>query len=434
MQDGLLIKNHPKTINSWAMYDWANSAYALVVASAIFPPYYNEVTRVNGSSRVDFLGIDVENTAAYSICLAAAFGLIGLLSPLLSSISDYLGNHKSFMKFFCYSGGLACAGLYFFTGPNLEWGLLMLLVATMGYSGSIVFYNSYLPAIATEDRQDTVSARGYALGYFGSSILLIFNLLLILNQKSLGISDPTFFPRLSFLLVGLWWIGFAQITFRHLPTNIYTHKFRGHPILNGYRELQKVLTSILTQQKQLRLFLLAFFFYIMGVQTVMFMAASFGEKEVGLSVTSLIITVLSLEYLGIGGAYFFAWLSGKTGNFRTIILIILVWIGICIGAYFIQNAVHFFITAIFIGMVMGGIQSLSRSTFAKMIPHTDHNAGYFGFYDVCEKMAIMLGLFMFGYLDNITGSMRHSIVLLGVWFVISLVLMMRLEAMKNRDF
>ena len=425
-----LNKNNPKTIRAWAMYDWANSAFALVIISAIFPAYYNEVTRSYGSNRVDFLGLDIENTAIYSICLGVAFGIVGLISPMLSSISDYLGNHASFMKFFCYLGGSACAGLFFFTGQNLEWGLLMLLLATIGYSGSIVFYNSYLPAIADESRQDKVSARGYAYGYIGGSTLLIINLALILNQDALGIADDSLLPRISFLLTGLWWIGFAQFTFRKLPRGIYEKKRTGHPFLNGYRELQKVFRNIFRHSRGMGVFLLGFFFYIMGVQTVMFMASSFGEKEVGLTVTQLIATALSLEIIAIGGAYLFAWLSGRLGNYRSLTIAIFTWIGICIGAVFIETPTHFFIAAFFIGIVMGGIQSLSRSTYAKMIPETENNAAYFSFYDVSEKIAIMLGLVMFGSLDNLTGSMRNAIFVLVVWFVVGLFFIVRLGLLK----
>ena len=427
----VLTKNDPKIINAWAMYDWANSAYALVITAAIFPAYYNEVTRINGSNRVDFFGIDVENTAIYSICLGLAFGIVGLISPLFSSISDYLGNHESFMKFFCYLGASACAGLFLFTGVNLEWGLAMLMLATIGYSGSIVFYNSYLPAIASEDRQDRVSAKGYSFGYIGGSTLLILNLVFILNQEALGISDGTLLPRLSFLATGIWWLGFAQITFSRLPSGIYDRKMEGNPWLNGYRELQKVFKSIIREQKNLRTFLIGFFFYIMGVQTVMFMSASFGEKEVGLSVSQLIMVLLILEYIGIAGAFLFAWISKKLNNFKALSIAIFIWIGICFGATFIQTALHFYIAAFFIGIVMGGIQSLSRSTYAKMIPATQNNAGYFSFYDVCEKLAIMLGLVMFGSLDNLLGSMRFSIMVLMVWFIISLFFIIRVQFAKS---
>ncbi|MBK7477680.1 MAG: MFS transporter [Haliscomenobacter sp.] len=430
MQTPALRKDDPRTIRSWAMYDWANSSYSLVVSSAIFPAYYNEVTRVNGSGRMTFMGLEVENTGLYSVTLGLSFGVVALVSPLLSSMSDYGGNHKSYMKFFCYVGALACMSLFFFTGPNLALGLAALMLATIGYSGSIVFYNSFLPAIASEARQDQVSARGYAYGYIGASTLLLLNLAAILNQKALGVTDDTLLPRLSFFLTGLWWLGFAQIPFARLPRGLYIRKPEGHFLLHGYQELGKVWKR-LREEPLLRTFLLSFFFYIMGVQTVMFMAASFGEKEVGLPVTSLIITVLCLEYVGIAGAFLFAALSKRMGNLPALILAVCVWIGICIGALQIKTHAHFFITAVFIGLVMGGIQSLSRSTYAKLIPKTENNAGYFGFFDVCEKVAMMFGLVMFGYLDNLTGSMRSSIFVLTIWFAIGLILLLRALALRR---
>ncbi|MCB0634647.1 MAG: MFS transporter [Lewinella sp.] len=429
-QSGNVIKNDRKIINAWAMYDWANSAYALVIVSAIFPAYYNSVTTVNGDSTLRILGWSIENTAAYSINLGVAFGLVALISPLLSSISDYSSNHRSYMKFFAYMGALGCMVLFFFTDYYLvHLALAGMLLATVGYSGSIVFYNSYLPVIATEDRQDKVSARGYAYGYIGATTLLIINLVFILNQKVLGVADDTLFPRLSFLLTGLWWLGFAQIPLRVLPPGLYNHKPKKKSLMNGYRELLKVWQQLKSRQR-LRSFLFSFFFYIMGVQTVMFMASSFGAKEIHLGLTQLITTVLLLEYLGIGGAFLFAWISKKAGNLRALMLAVAVWILICIGSYFIVTPLHFYIAAFFIGIVMGGIQSLSRSTFAKMIPKTGNNAGYFSFYDVCEKVAMMFGLVLFGYLDNLTGSMRNSIIALATWFTIGLILLYVVHRMR----
>lgn len=429
-----LKKNDPKTINAWAMYDWANSAYALVITSAIFPAYYNTITRVNGNNRIEIFGMDIENTAAYSINLGIAFGLIALISPLLSSISDYSSNQKRFMKFFCYMGGLGCMLLFSFTAIDMvPFALLFMMLATIGYSGSIVFYNSYLPAIATEEKQDKISAKGYAFGYLGATTLLIFNLIAILNQEKLGIADDTLLPRLSFLLTGFWWIGFAQISFRVLPTGIYSKKEVGKSYLfNGYRELHKIWVR-LKQERKLRTFLLSFFFYIMGVQTVMFMASSFGEKEIHLSMMQLITIVLLLEYVGIAGAFLFAWVSQKSNNVKALIVAVTIWIFICIFSYFIRTAMHFYIAGFFIGMVMGGIQSLSRSTYSKFIPKTENNAGYFSFYDVCEKLAMMSGLIMWGYLDNLTGSMRNSIFALGLWFAIGLILLSRVSQLEIRE-
>ena len=402
-----------------------------MVVAAIFPAYYNNITKVNGSTVISIFGFNVENTAAYSICLGIAFGIVALISPLLSSISDNRGNHRSFMKFFCYLGAGGCMILFFFTHPSLVLlGLGGLMLATIGYSGSIVFYNSYLPAIASEDRQDKVSARGYAFGYIGATTLLLLNLIFILNPHLFGVTDTTFFPRLSFFFTGLWWLGFAQITFNVLPKGVYAAKTSGHNILNGYKELHKVFIQLKTSTA-LRTFLFGFFFYAMGVQTVMFMAASFGEKEIHLGITELIVTVLVLEYLGIGGAFLFARTSKMTGNFTALIIAVSIWICICIGSYFIVTPVHFYIAAFFIGLVMGGIQSLSRSTYAKMIPRTEHNAAFFSFYDVCEKVAIMCGLIMFGTLDNITGSMRNSIFFLVVWFIIGLIFLFLVRRMQR---
>lgn len=425
-----LQKDDKKTIHAWAMYDWANSAYALVISSAIFPAYYNEVTRSNGDGRMEILGITVQNTGLYSISLGLAFGLVALISPLLSATSDYAGNHKSFMRFFCRLGAISCMGLFFFTGPNLWLGIAGLMLATIGYSGSIVFYNAFLPAIASESSQDKVSARGYAYGYIGASTLLLFNLAAILNREALGIADETLLPRLSFLLTGIWWLGFAQIPFARLPRGLYRPKPDGHYLAHGYQELGKVWQKLRTTPV-LRRFLFGFFFYIMGVQTVMFMAASFGEKEVGLPVPALIATVLILEYVGIVGAFLFAWLSRKTGNIRALVVAVLVWIGICAGAWLIDEPADFFICAGFIGLVMGGIQSLSRSTYSKLLPASENNAAYFGFYDVCEKIAIMCGLVMFGYLDNLTGSMRSSILALVFWFVLGLIALLSIAGKKE---
>lgn len=429
-----LIKNDRKTINAWAMYDWANSAYALVITSAIFPAYYNSITTFEGNSKIEVFGFTIENTAAYSINLGLAFGIIAFISPLLSSISDFTSSQKKFMKFFCYLGASGCMLLFLFSRVELvHWALLFMMLATIGYSGSIVFYNSFLPAIATEDKQDKVSARGYAYGYIGSTSLLIINLAAILNQKNLGITDDSLLPRISFFLTGLWWIGFAQITFHKLPVGIYEQRHGDNQyLLNGYKELIKIWHR-LRHEPKLKTFLFSFFFYIMGVQTVMFMAASFGEKEVHLKMLELIITILLLEYVGIGGAFLFAWISKRLGNIEALIIAVAIWIIICIGSYFIQNALHFYIAGFCIGMVMGGIQSLSRSTYSKLIPKTENNAGYFSFYDVCEKLAMMCGLVMWGVLDNITGSMRNSIFALGGWFSIGLILLMMTLKFGKRE-
>lgn len=338
------------------------------------------------------------------------------------------------MQFFCYLGGLGCMLLFFFSSGDLVlYGLFFMMLATIGYSGSIVFYNSYLPAIASEHKQDKVSAKGYAFGYLGATTLLILNLVAILNQKALGITDESLLPRISFFLTGLWWVGFAQITFRKLPRGIYRHQTsKTNYLFNGYAQLIKIWNR-LKSEKKIRIFLVSFFFYIMGVQTVMFMAASFGEKEVHLTIMQLIITILLLEYVGIIGAFLFAWISNKLNNVKALIIAVSIWVLICLFSYFIRTPLHFYIAGFFIGMVMGGIQSLSRSTYSKFIPKTENNAGYFSFYDVCEKLAMMSGLILWGYLDNLTGSMRNSIIALGFWFFLGLMFLIWVQRIHSRE-
>ncbi|MBL0342330.1 MAG: MFS transporter [Bacteroidetes bacterium] len=427
------IKGNKKIVNAWAMYDWANSVYSLTITTAVFPIYFIEVTSGSGSDIVRFLGRDFKNTALYSYSLSISFLLIALLSPLLSAIADSSGSKKGFMKFFAWMGGMSCAGLFFFDSSNLWLGVLFFMLASIGYSGSIVFYNSYLPEIAEPEDQDRVSAKGYALGYIGSSILLIFNLLMILNPNWFGIAEGTTFPaRFSFLVVGAWWIGFSAYTFYHLPSNVYRRQREGHYLLRGYHELIKVWKE-LKKLKYLTRFLLSFFFYNMGVQTVMYVATLFGEKEVHLGTAELIITVLIIQFVAIGGAFLFSALSAKFGNIKALMVAIFIWVGICIGAYNLYDPNAFYVLAFVVGMVMGGIQSLSRSTYSKMLPETQDHASYFSFYDVCDKLGLVIGTASYGLIEELTGSMRNSVLSLIVFFMVGLFFLLRSMVLKSRE-
>jgi UMF1 family MFS transporter len=408
---------------AWAMYDWANSAYNLVITSTIFPAYYVAITTGRGndgaadSDLVSFFGWTLKNSALFNYALAAAYLLIALISPILSSIADYRGTKKRFMRVFCYLGGLACCGLYFFTSERLELGVVLFALAAVGYCGSMVFYNAYLPEIAPVEARDRLSAKGFAYGYIGSVLLQLICFLFVLKPEWFGITDSTFAPRLSFLLVGLWWLGWAQIPFSRLPAGRPLKKNSVHNIFyHGFHELRKVW-----QQVQLlpvmKLYLAAFFFYSMGVQTVMLAATIFGSKELKLETGQLIGTILIIQLVAIAGAYLMAKLSGRLGNLNVLLGVVFIWIGICIGAYYTTTAMEFYVLAVLVGLVMGGIQSLSRSTFAKLMPETQDTASFFSFYDVTEKLAIVIGMFSFGFIDDIM-SMRHSIVALIVFFVI----------------
>lgn len=417
-------KGNKKVINAWAFYDWANSAYPLVITATIFPIYYQGITQTETSDIVNFLGINFKNTALYTYILSFAYLVIAALSPLLSGIADYSGSKKKFMQFFCYLGAISCSLMYFFTAEYLWLGIILIVGACIGYSGSLVFYNAFLPEIAGSHQQDKVSARGFALGYIGSSLLLIFNLTMVLMPQWYGDISKSMASRISFLTVGVWWIGFAQISFYFLPDNIYNRQPRGNYLFKGYSELMKVWGE-LKKTKRLTKFLTAFFVYNMGVQTVMLVATLFGSKEMGMKAGELITTILIIQFVAIGGAYLFSFLSKKKGNIFTLQCATLVWILVCLGAYFVHTTNEFYIIAFFVGLVMGGIQSLSRSTYSKMLPETVDHASYFSFYDVCEKLGIVLGMALFGVIESLTNNMRNPIIALITFFVFGFILLIR---------
>lgn len=421
-----------KVVRAWTFYDWANSAYSLVITSALFPIYFSAVTHGTGADTVRFLGRSFNSESLQSYAISAAFLVIAAISPLLSSMADYSGQKKKFMFFFSTLGAIACSCLWFFTGADTLWiGILCSVVAAIGFAGSIVFYNAYLPEIAPPGMQDRISARGFAMGYFGSSLLLIFNLTMILFPEWYGGISNGLAMRCSFLLTGVWWFGFAQYSFAHLPKDPMARPFESDILTRGYKELQKVWTQ-LKETPRLKSFLLAFFFYNMAVQTVMYLATLFGVQEIAWAdedskQSGLIVCILLIQFVAIAGAFLFSYLSDRFGNLRALIGAIWIWMLICIGVYFfVYLPVHFYITAACVGMVMGGIQSLSRSTYSKMLPPTRDHASYFSFYDVCEKTGTVLGTFAFGFINEMTGSMRHSIVALVIFFAIGVVLLVRL--------
>jgi UMF1 family MFS transporter len=424
--------SNKKVQRAWAMYDWANSVYSLVITSTIFPVYYNAVTQgADGSDKVSFFGWEVINTVLYSYSISFSFLVIALLAPLLSGIADASGNKLNFMKFFVYLGSLSCISLYFFTGDNLEFGIICSVLASIGFSGSIVFYNSYLPEIAKEEEFDLLSAKGFALGYIGSVILLVFNLVTIQYPEWFGMPTGSFAPRFAFLVTGVWWIGFAQIPFRILPNNPYKKSISTDYLLKGYREVNKVFKE-LRNLPVANGFLASFFFYSMGVQTVMYLAASFGDKELRMPGDQLILTVLIIQLVAIGGSYLFAFISKRLGNKNSLVTMVVIWMGICVAAYFVYSVYQFYSLAFVVGMVMGGIQSLSRSTYAKLIPTTttDH-ASFFSFFDLTEKVAVVLGTFTYGFIEQLTGSMRNSALFLVIFFMVGIFFLVRLTLPKS---
>lgn len=431
------IRNNKKTIISWAFYDWANSAYNLVITSTIFPAYYTAITSDNDKSTVDyvdFLGFKFVNSSLYSYSMAFAFLIIALISPILSSIADTKGNKKSFMKFFTYLGGLACCGLVFFDQNSLTVGIVFFILATLGFWGSLVFYNAYLPEIATVDQQDIVSAKGFTYGYIGSVILQLICFAFVFFPSFFGLKNEGEASRLSFFMVGVWWIGFAQIPFLFLPKSKQeTKNISGNIFTDGFFKLKKVWDHA-KHMKYLKRFLFAFFFYSMGVQTVMLVATLFGEQELNLGTEKLIATILILQLVAIPGALGMSYLAkNKFGNVNVLIGVVIIWIGACVGGYFVETEIQFYILAGMIGLVMGGIQSLSKSTYSKFLPQNNTEfSSYFSFYDVTEKVALVLGMFSFGFIGELFG-MRNSVVVLASFFIIGLVFLFLLKRAEPKN-
>ena len=433
-------KGDKKMIRGWIMYDWANSVYQLTITTVIFPIYYHAVTGTGENSVVRFFGAEVTNTVLYSWTISAAFIILAIGSPFFSSIADYTGRRKAFMQVFTWIGAIGCGMLFFFTGSNIELGIIAFGLGTIGYGGSIVFYNSFLPVIADPRDQDAISARGYSMGYLGGVVLLIINLLMIMKYNWFGFSQDSGLPaRISFLTVFLWWIGFSQITFLRLPKYTYKKRTSGANIYtNGYKELRMVFKQV-RGSYHLKVYLAGFFFMMMGLISVMFMASLFGTKLLKLKDEVLIPTLLLIQLVGMGGAWLFARLSKWLGNLKALIISITGWIFICIGAYFITGAAGYIIAGFFIGIVMGGAQSLARSTYSKLLPPTTDHTSFFSFYDVLEKMATVLGMFSFGIIEELTGNMRFSVLAIGLFFITGLVFMLLLfrktgdQNMSNAD-
>jgi UMF1 family MFS transporter len=430
-----IIKGDKRIVQGWVMYDWANSVYQLTIASAIFPIYFNTITRDGDNFTISFFGWPIINTVLYSWTIAAAYLIVAIGSPLFSSMADYTGRRKGFMRAFTLIGATACGALFFFDKNHIELGVIAFALGTIGYGGSIVFYNSFLPVIAEPEDQDRISARGYSMGYLGGVVLLLFNLLMIMKPGLFGISDDSSLPaRISFLTVFVWWVAFSQITFSRLPKYTFRKRISRDSVLsNGYRELRLVFQQIKKSYK-LSMYLAGFFFLMMGVLTTMFMAATYGEKEMGLKEDVLIPTILVIQLVGMFGAWMFARISKKLGNLFALMVTIVAWSLICVGAYFITNTLQFVTAAFFIGIVMGGSQSLARSTYSKMLPDdtTDHTS-FFSFYDVMEKLATVAGTFSFGVIEALTGSMRFSVLAITVFFAVSFVFMAMLYRKVRLD-
>ncbi|HIP31580.1 MAG TPA: MFS transporter [Crocinitomicaceae bacterium] len=427
-------KGDKKVIRGWVFYDWANSVYNLVIASAIFPIFYNNITTNRFLSdnnletlpegmevTVEFFGATISSSVLMSFVLSASFLVVSILSPMLSGVADVSGSKKRFMQFFNYMGATACISLFWFQDVPIEVGILSIFIASIGFWNSLVFYNAYLPEIAEPKDHDRISARGFSMGYLGSMILLVICLGIVMFTGENG-SNTSW----SFVLVGIWWFSFSQITYKVLPNNVYGKKKEKGAVWKGFKELQKVFKEF-AKTKRLKRYLAAFFFFNTGVQTVMIMAVYFADKEIEWPEddggAGLIVSILLIQVLGALGAFLMSKVSQRIGNIKTLSISVSIWVLICVAAYFVKTPTDFYMLAAAVGLVMGGVQAIARSTYSKFLPETTDHASYFSFYDVTEKVGMVVGTFSFGFLQLWLGSIRYSVVSVAAFFFIGLILL-----------
>ena len=428
-----LPKGSKKLIGAWTLYDWANSVYSLVISTAIFPIYYSEYIFADTDS-IFLLNMDINKDTVISLVSATAFLIVAFLSPFLSGIADYLGNKKTFMKFFVFLGSFSCIGLYWFELETIELGLILYILALIGLWGSLVFYNSYLPDITFPKQTNRVSAKGFTMGYIGSVILLIINLVMITYYEQLNLSSAVQAMKYSFVLVGLWWLIFSQYSFYHLPKGNKGVKLPKDVIWNGFRELKGVY-KIIKSSKQFTRFLTAFFVFSFSLQTIIFIASYFGVTEIEWSssseqTTGLIISIILIQIIAIVGAILFAKAAEKFGNILVLAIAIASWSIICGYAYFITTPIQFYLIAGFVGFLMGGTQTIARATYSLFIPESKDTTSFFSFYDVTEKIGIVIGMVLYGLAAQITGNVRFSVLIFMFFFILGAILLARVPKVK----
>ncbi|HEY8897153.1 MAG TPA: MFS transporter [Niastella sp.] len=417
------LKPNNKTITAWCWYDWANSSYSLVITSAIFPSYFLSLS--DHSGRGDAWWQKIGNSVLYAYMYSFASLVLLFLSPLFGSIADYAGRKKFFMSLFSYIGAISCVLLFFSTADQMALTCTLFIVSSICYSLGVVFYNAYIPEIASPDQFDTVSAKGFAWGYFGGMVALVISLLMIQFAEKVGFTNEQvqqLVPvRVSFIFIGVWWLVFARYSLKGLPPDGRHKKINTKAILQSYSRIVEAFRRA-RGHKVISIFLLAFFFYDMGVTTVMGMSSVFATKTLHLTTAHLIGVILILQLVAIIGSYLFVIVAKKFNNLVSVKSAVLLWVVVCIIGYLVQNITQFYIMAVLVGLVMGGTQALSRSAFAALIQgEQDEYATYFSLYDVLDKMGVVLGTFLFGWIEYLTGSMRASVATLSIFFIIGFI-------------
>ena len=430
------LKGSKKIIGAWALYDWANSVYSLVISSAIFPIYYSQYV-FSQTNSVEILNLSINKDTLISSVSAFSFLLIAFLSPLLSGIADFVGNKKIFMKFFVYVGSLSCIGLYWFELETIEISLLFYTLGLIGFWGSLVYYNSYLTDITYPNQTNKVSAKGYTMGYIGSVILLLINLIMINFYETFGFNSEIAAMKSSFAIVGVWWLSFSQYSFYYLPRGNNGVKIQKNIIWNGFKELKNVYKFIRTSKRFTR-FLFAFFIFSFSLQTVLYIASYFGVSEIEWASSSeqtsgLIISILLIQVVAIAGAYIFTKMAEKYGNILILTFAIFLWGTVCLYAYFIKSPIQFYMIAGLVGLLMGGTQPVARATYSLFIPETKDTTSFFSFYDVTEKIGIVFGMIFYAIAAQITGTVRFSVIIFMFFFFLGAILLTRVPKIdKNK--
>jgi len=429
------VINDKREIFGWAMYDWANSAFSTTVGTVFLAPYVASLARsaaeAVGTDTVSFLGIPVAPDSFLPYMISFSVGMQVLFLPILGAIADYSHRRKQMMRLFATIGAIATI-LMFFVTSSLWWlGGVLYVVANLTFGAAIVFYNAYLPDIATEDERDRVSSYGWAMGYLGGGILLALNLAFYLFSEDIGVPE-VLAVRINLASAGIWWMGFSFITWRRLRSRQASRALpEGETYIKiGFKQLGKTIKEIKNFPETLK-FLLAYFLYNDGIQTVIAVSSTFAAAPIiqgglALETTTLTSVILMIQFMAFGGALLWGKLADWMGAKRSVILSLIIWSGVVIYVYFGlqgENVVtEFFILGAFIALVMGGSQAISRSIFAQMIPD-GQEAEYYSFYEISERGTSWIGPLVFGLANQLFGSLRPAILSLIFFFLMGLIIL-----------
>lgn len=413
-----------RAVRGWVMYDWANSAFATTIMAAVMPIFYADVAGkgLDGSTATSYWG--------YTQSIALVF--IVLLSPVLGAIADASRSKVAFLRFFMYMGVIACILMTFIGETQWLWASFLVILGTFAFSGGNIFYDALLTDLVPEEKRDYVSSRGYAYGYIGGGILLALNLAMIQFPEFFFLPNTLLATQLSFLSVGIWWFVFSIPLFR----NVREEKQKDQQARktmdlarSGFRDVGQTLRR-LRQYPELLKFLIAFWFFSDGINTIIKMATIYG-REINIGQSDLITALLITQFVGIPCTLLFGKLAGWIGSRATLITTLFIYLGIVIGGYFMSTALHFYLLAISVGMVQGGAQAISRSIFSTLVPER-HNAQFFGFYALSGKFAAVFGPFVFAIVGQLTGSGRFGIVSLAFFFIAGIIMLLTVRLDKGK--